>query len=113
MEDSFGGMFKSTGSNYSVWKSVWKSKMRDMLVCKDLWLSVQFRDKRLDKIDAATWEVLHLKAAAYVRCFIDMSLYNNFNEENKADVLWEKIGVMFENKNVVNRVSVFRKIVRL
>ena len=57
--------------------------------------------------------MLHLKAAAYVRCFIDMSLYNNFNEENKADVLWEKIGVLFENKNAVNRVSVFRKIVRL
>ena len=38
-------------------------------------------------------------------------LYNNFNEENKA--LWEKINIMLENKNVVNRVSVFRKIVRL
>ena len=37
MEDIFGGMFKLTGSNYSVWKS----KMRDMLVVKDLWLSVQ------------------------------------------------------------------------
>ena len=61
----------------------------------------------------STWEVLHLKAAAYVRCFLDMSLYNNFNYENKADVLWEKIGVMFENKNVVNKVSIFRKIVRL
>ena len=35
------------------------------------------------------------------------------HDENKGDVLWEKIGIMFENKNVVNRVSVFRKIVRL
>ena len=48
-----------------------------------------------------------------VRCFIDMILYNNFNEKNKVDVLWEKIGVTFENKNAVNMVSVFRKIVRL
>ena len=30
------------------------------------------------RIDASTWEFMHLKAAAYVRCFIDMSLYNNF-----------------------------------
>ena len=88
--------------------------MWDMLVCKDLWLSMQFGDKRPDKIDTATWEVLHLKAVAYIRCFIDVSLYHNFNEENKADVLnWEKIRVMFENKNIVNRVSVFRKIMRL
>ena len=57
--------------------------------------------------------MLHLKAAAYIRCFMDMSMYNNFNEENKADVLWEKIGIMFENKIVVNRVLVFKKIVRL
>ena len=48
MDDSLGGMFKLTGSNYPVWKS----KMRDMLVVKDLWFPVQFGDKRLDKIDA-------------------------------------------------------------
>ena len=42
-----------------------------------------------------------------------MSLYNSFNEENKAHELWEKIGIMLENKNVVNRVSIFCKIVRL
>ena len=42
-----------------------------------------------------------------------MILYNNFGEEIEANVLWKKIGMMFENKKVVNRVSVFRKIVRL
>ena len=109
MEVSFGGMLKLTDCNYSVWKS----KMRDTLGCRDLWLPVQFRDKRLDKIDAWTWEVLHLKAVAYIRCFIDMSLYNNFGEETEGDVLWKKIGTMFENKNTVNKVSVFRKIMRL
>jgi hypothetical protein len=30
-----------------------------------------------------------------------------------VDVLWKKINVIFKNKNVVNTVSVFRKIVRL
>ena len=109
MDDSFGVMFKLTGSSYSIWKS----KMRDMLVCKDLWLPVQYGKGKPDKIDASTWEVMHLKAAAYIRCFIDMSLYNNFNEETNANVLWKKMGFMFEIKNVVNRVSVFKKIVRL
>ena len=42
-----------------------------------------------------------------------MSLYKNFGKETEADVLWKKIGVMFENKNALNKVSVFRKIVRL
>ena len=62
MEDMFGGMFKLTGSNYSMWKS----KMRDMFVVKDLWMSVQFRDGRPDKIDASTWEVMHLKTTTYI-----------------------------------------------
>ena len=56
---------------------------------------------------------MHMKTMTYIRCFIEMSPYNNFNEENKAHELWEKIDIMLENKNVVNRVSVFRKIVRL
>ena len=109
MENSFGGMFKLTGSNYSVWKS----KMRDMLVVKDLWLLVQFGVGRVDKIDIATKEIMHMKTTAYIRCFIDMSLYNNFNEETKVDILWDKINIMLENKNVVNIVSIFWMIVRL
>ena len=67
--------------------------MRDMLVVKDLWLP--------DKIDATIWEVMHMKTTTYIRCFIDMSLYNNFNEESKAHELWEKIIIMF---HVMNRV---------
>ena len=47
---------------------------------------------------------MHLKTTTYIRCFIDMSLCNNFNEETKVIVLWKKIDVMFENNVVVNRV---------
>ena len=54
-----------------------------------------------------------MKTTAYIRCFIDMSLYNNFNEESQAHELWEKISIMFQNKNAANQVSVFRKLVRL
>ena len=35
------------------------------------------------------------------------SVYN-FNEESQAHELWEKIGIMFQNKNAANQVSVFR-----
>ena len=42
-----------------------------------------------------------MKTMVYIRCFIDMSLYNNFNEESKAHELWEKIIIMF---HVMNRV---------
>ena len=86
MDKSLGGMFKLTSPNYSMWKST----MRDMLVFKYLGLPIQNDHDKLDKIDALTWEAMHLKAIAYIRCFIDMSLYNNFNDETQADVLWKK-----------------------
>ena len=62
MDEHFGGMFKLTDSNYSVWKS----KMRDMLVCIDLWLLVQYGETKPNKIDASTWEVMHMKATIYI-----------------------------------------------
>ena len=54
-----------------------------------------------------------MKTTTYIRCFIDMRLYNNFNEESKAHELCEKIDIMFQNKNAANQVSVFQKLVRL
>ena len=61
--------------------------MWDILVCKDLWLPMQKGQTKPDKMDAQIWEVMHLKATSYIRCFIEMILYNNFNEENKTDFL--------------------------
>ena len=55
MNEHLKGMFKLTGSNYSVWKS----KMRDMLVCRDLWLPVQFGDGKPDKFNAPEEDSLH------------------------------------------------------
>ena len=54
-----------------------------------------------------------MKTTAYIRCFSDMNFYSNFNEESEAHELWEKIGIMFQNKNAANQVSVFRKLVKL
>ena len=42
-----------------------------------------------------------------------MSLYNNFNDETEADVIWKKIETIFKMKNTLNRVFVFGRIVRL
>ena len=56
MDESLSGMFKMTGPN----NLVGKSKMRDMLVCKVLWLLVKYGKEKPDKIDALAWEAMHL-----------------------------------------------------
>ena len=83
MDESLSGMFKMTGPN----NLVGKSKMRDMLVCKDLWLPVQYGKDQLDKLDSLAWKAMHLKTTTYIWCFIDMSLYKTFNYETEVDVL--------------------------
>ena len=62
MEESLGGMFKLIGSMYSIGKS----KMKDMLLCKDLWLLVQFGKSKTNKIDA--WTRSHLTSWTAPRC---------------------------------------------
>ena len=79
MDESLGGMIKLTRPNYSIWKS----KMRDMLMCKDMWLPVRHGTSKPENIDASTWEAMHIKTTSYIRCFIDMSLCNNFGDETK------------------------------
>ena len=75
-------MIKLTGSNYPIWKS----KMREMLVCKDMWLPVLHGASKPENIDTLTWDDMNLKTFAYSHCFINMSLYNNFGDESKANV---------------------------
>ena len=50
MEDPFVGMFKLVGLNYSVWKL----KVRNMLVCKDLWWLVQYNKTKPNNINVST-----------------------------------------------------------
>ena len=56
---------------------------------------------------------MHLKTSARIGCFIDMSGYKNFGDETKANQLWRKIETMFQTKKALNRVSLFRKLLRL
>mgnify|MGYP000754146611 CR=1 FL=1 len=83
MDESLCGMFKLTDLNYFLWKL----KVTDMLVSKDMRLPVQYGRDKLDKVDAWILEGIHLKASAYMRCFIDMSPCNNFHDETEVDVL--------------------------
>ena len=72
-----------------------------MLVCKDLWMPVLHGTSKPENIDTLTWDAMHLKTSAYIHYFIDMSLYNNFGDETKANELWRKIESMFQTKNAL------------
>ena len=100
-------MLKLVGLNYSLWK---------LKVRNTYWYAKIYggwHSTTRPSLTTSMYRLIHLKLVTYIRCFIDMSLYNNCNEETNVEVLWKKIGSMFENKNVVNKFLVLRKIVRL
>ncbi len=101
MDESLGCMFKLTGPNYLLWKS----NMKDFLICKDLYLLLLGDKGKPKDMDDAAWAVWHQKTTAYIRRFIDLSLYHNFEDETKADVLWKKIATMFKMKSALNKAQ--------
>ena len=56
------GMMKLNPSNYRIWKR----KMQDLLIIKDLYLPVMGKQKP-EKVSDDEWEILHLKAATTIR----------------------------------------------
>ncbi|KAG6432970.1 hypothetical protein SASPL_104566 [Salvia splendens] len=106
---SLGGMFKLSGSNYSIWKP----SMLDLLYCKDLYLPLQGDEAKPKDMSDDDWIIMHRKTVGYIRRFIEHSIFHHFANEEKADVLWKKIEAMFERKNALNKASIIRKIVRL
>ncbi|KAG6400326.1 hypothetical protein SASPL_137152 [Salvia splendens] len=106
---SLGGMFKLSGSNYSIWKP----SMLDLLYCKDLYLPLQGDEAKPKDMSDDDWIIMHRKTVGYIRRFIEHSIFHHFANEEKADVLWKKIEAMFERKNALNKAFIIRKIVRL
>ncbi|KAG6395193.1 hypothetical protein SASPL_145834 [Salvia splendens] len=106
---SLGGMFKLSGSNYSIWKQ----SMLDLLHCKDLYLPLHGDDAKPKDMSDDDWIIMHRKTVGYIRRFVEHNIFHHFANEEKADVLWKKMEAMFERKNALNKASIIRKIVRL
>ncbi|KAG6401054.1 hypothetical protein SASPL_137899 [Salvia splendens] len=106
---SFGGMFKLSRSNYSIWKP----SMLDLIYCKDLYLPLQGDDAKLKDMSDDEWIIMHRKIVGYIRRFIELNTFHHFANEEKVEVLWKKMEAMFERKNALNKASIISKIVRL
>lgn len=107
-EQASYGMIKLTQSNYSIWKR----KMQDLLIVKDLYLPVMGKEKP-QKVSDEEWEILHLKASATIRQWVDVNIFHHISEEVKADELWKKLEGMYEKSTSRNKASIIRRLVNL
>ncbi|XP_039146802.1 uncharacterized protein LOC120284044 [Dioscorea cayenensis subsp. rotundata] len=102
------GMGKLTPSNYSFCKR----RMKDLLIVKDLYLPTMGKTKP-GKMTDDEWEILHLKAAATIRQWVDASIFHHIYEDVKADELWNKLAAMYEKNTFRNKATKIRRLVNL
>ncbi|CAN0846213.1 Retrovirus-related Pol polyprotein from transposon TNT 1-94 [Linum grandiflorum] len=109
MDDSNGVMIKLTSSNYAIWKP----RMEDILFCKDLYEPIESGSEKPEDKTEKEWEVLHRKAVAIIRQWIDQSIFHHVAKDTRADELWQKLESMYERQSAQNKASLIRRVVNL
>ena len=91
---------------------VWKQKMLDMLICRDLIRHVQGKTKS-EKMSDEDWKTLKLKATATIRQWFDDNIFHHIVEESDAQTLWKKLESMFQKGLSRNKAMIIRRLVNL
>jgi hypothetical protein len=91
-------MEKFNGTNFELWKL----KMEDLLIDRDLWVAVS-RTKPIGMKDEE-WVVLERKERSLIRLCLADSVLLNVSEEKTATTLWKKLGDLYQAKSLVNKL---------
>lgn len=102
-------MMKLTSSNY--W--IWKSRMKDFLICNDLCEPIYGDESKPSDMSAEDWEIMSRETVAHIRLWIDKSLFLYVSHETNAHSLWKKLESMFERKTVLDKLSVITRLMNL
>jgi hypothetical protein len=73
-------MIKLTNNNWHIWKS----KMEDILYCKDLYEPVEGESAKPEEMTAANWKKCNQKAVGTIRQWLDDSVYHHVASETNA-----------------------------
>ena len=99
-----------SGTNFEMWKL----KMEDLLIDRDLWDAVDENKFRpTDPTLAAQYAVTNRKAKGLIRrCLADLILIN-VHEEPTAKKLWKMISEIYQEKSLVNKIFLRKKLYSL
>ncbi|XP_047325107.1 xanthotoxin 5-hydroxylase CYP82C4-like [Impatiens glandulifera] len=90
-------MIRLTNNNWQIWKS----KMEDILYCKDLYEPVEGDSAKPKEMAEADWIKLNRKAVGTIRQWLDDSVYHHVASEKSAHELWKKLESLYEQKTAV------------
>ncbi|KAL9260610.1 Retrovirus-related Pol polyprotein from transposon TNT 1-94-like protein [Drosera capensis] len=107
--DGSGTMIKLTNNN----SQIWKSKMEDLLYCKDLYEPVEGDSAKPEGMSESDWTKCNRKAVGTIRQWLDDSVYHHVASETSAHKLWKKLESLYEQKTAANKTFLIRKLVNL
>ncbi|XP_047340702.1 uncharacterized protein LOC124944484 [Impatiens glandulifera] len=101
-------MIRLTNNNWQIWKS----KMEDILYCKDLYEPVEGDSAKPKEMAEADWIKLNRKAVGTIRQWLDDSVYHHVASEKSAHELWKKLESLYEQKTAVEASNLVIKTAR-
>ena len=104
----FPDMTVLNSQNYAVWRI----KMEDLLIVKDLYESI-YKVEISTGVLESEWKLLNKKAVATIRQGVDVSVLRHVANDTNACEMWAKLSGLYERKNALSKTSLMRKIVRL
>jgi gag-polypeptide of LTR copia-type len=102
-------MIKLTNNNWQIWKS----KIEDILYCKDLYEPAERESAKPEEMTTANWNIWNRKAVDTIRQWLDDSVYHHVSSETNAHELWKKLESLYEQKTVANKAFFIRKLENL
>jgi hypothetical protein len=94
MEELSNSMVKLTASNYSIWKT----RMKDILYCKELFEPIELNVIKPDAKTDDEWKKLNRKAVGHIRQWVNQSVFHHVTKEVDAYLLWLKLESLYERK---------------
>ena len=96
---------KFNGNNFKLWKL----NMEDFLEDRDLW-EVTSIDVRPTKIPQENWDLKDQKAKGIIRLYLADSILLNVFDEKNANSLWTWLGSVYQEKSLVNKLFMRKKL---
>ena len=91
-------MIKLTTSNYSIWKT----RMNDILYCKELFKPIECKGYKPITITEDEWKKLNRKTIGQIRQWVDQNVFHYVAKEVDAYSLWLKLVFMREKLHRTN-----------
>jgi hypothetical protein len=109
MNESYNSMVKLIASNYSIWKT----RMKDILYCKELFEPIELNGIKPDAKTDDEWNKLNRKAVGHIKQWVDQSVFHHVAKEANAYLLLLKLESLYERQTAQNKAFMIRRLVNL